>query len=156
MTEQVRPDEAARALDEINRRKAQVVDVATIPNWFWWATGALMVVLAIGVDSRRPLVLGLCVTVFVVGLLGTVGAVVVAAVRTRPRNELLGARGILTILGFDALVIGISLGASFWLRGAGVSHAATYGVLVGAVVLGIGGPMLMRRVRRIMLAGGPR
>jgi hypothetical protein len=115
-----------------------------------------MVVLALGVDSHRPAVLGICVTVFVLGILGTVGAVVLRAVRTRPRDDLLGARGVFAILGFDAFVIAVSLGTSFSLQAAGVTHPATWGILVGAVLLGLGGPVLMRTVRRIMLAGGPR
>src|SRR5436190_20784252 len=113
MNEQVRPDEAAQALDEIRRRQEQVIDTALIPAWYWWAIGGLMVVLAAGVDSKRPAAIGVAVAVFVTGLLLATGRVVVRALRTRVRNELLGPRGVLTILGFEAVVIGISLGIAF-------------------------------------------
>jgi hypothetical protein len=149
---EMRPDEAARALDEIRRRQEQVIDVATIPVWYWWAIAALMVVLAAGVDTKRPVVIGVTVTVFVVGLLAATGTFVLRALRTQPRNHLLGARGVLTILAFEAIVIGLSLGVALPLDAARVGHAATIGVLVGAVLLVVGGPVLMRRLRQIMLS----
>jgi len=31
------PGEAAQALDEIQRRQQQVIDLAAIPAWYWWA-----------------------------------------------------------------------------------------------------------------------
>jgi hypothetical protein len=37
MGEQLSPGEAARALDEIQRRQQQVIDLAAIPAWYWWA-----------------------------------------------------------------------------------------------------------------------
>jgi len=51
-------DEAAQALAEIQRRQQQVIDQATVPGWYWWSVGALMVVLAVGVDIRTPGALG--------------------------------------------------------------------------------------------------
>ncbi len=38
MTDQVRPEEAARALTEIGQRQEQVIRLAIIPNWYWWAS----------------------------------------------------------------------------------------------------------------------
>ena len=63
------------------------------------------------------------------------------------------------ILGFVALVLGITLAVAFSLEAAGVSHPATLANLLGAVLLIAGGPMLTRALRRIMLdnrAGGTR
>jgi hypothetical protein len=152
MDEQVRPDEAARALDEIRHRQAQVIDVATIPNWYWWTIGALMVVLAAGVDSRRPLAIGVCVVVFVATLLVATLRVVSGALRAQLRNDLIGARGVFTILGFVGVVVGISLAVGFSLRAAGIGYAATFGNAAGAILLVTGGPVLTRALRRIMLA----
>ena len=145
-------DEAAEALAEIQRCQQQVIDQATVPGWYWWSVGALMVVLAVGVDTRTPAVLGVAVAVFVVGLLSATGVVVRSQfLRARLRDGLLDGRGVVAILGFVALIVGCTLGLAFGLRAAGVSHPATLACLVGGIALGLGGPVLMRMLRQIML-----
>ncbi len=107
------PTEAAQALDLIQQRQQQVIDLATIPAWYWWAVAALMVALAAGVDTHTRLAIGAAVPVFVLGIL----------------------------------------------RAPGGSHPATLACLAGGLAMGAGGPILMRRLRQIMLgnrAGSPR
>lgn len=159
MGEQIRPDEAARALDQIRDRQEQVINVSVVPAWYWWLVGGLIVALAAAVESREPVTIGVGVTVFVLGILAGTGWVIRGAVRVQPRSQLLGGRGVMMILGFVALVLGITLAVAFSLGAAGVSHPATLANLLGAVLLIVGGPMLTRALRRIMLdnrAGGTR
>jgi hypothetical protein len=145
-------DQAAQALTEIQRRQQQVIDQATIPSWYWWSVGALMVVLAVGVDIRTPAALGGAVAVFVVGLLSATGVVVRSQfLRARLRDGLLDGRGVAAILGFVALIVGCTLGLAFGLRAVGVSYPATLACVAGGVAMGLGGPVLMRTLRRIML-----
>jgi hypothetical protein len=92
VADQVRPEEAARALTEIGRRQEQVIRLAVIPNWYWWAIAVLMV------------------------------------------------------------AFGVSLAVAFILKASGVSYAATIGVSVAAVMLVVGGPMLIRYLQGLMLA----
>jgi hypothetical protein len=160
MANEVRPDEAAGALTEIARRRAQVVTLTIVPTWFWWATAVLMVGLAVGVETRRPLVIGIATTVFVLGILTVTGLLVYGIVRrAQPRNDLLRPNGIVAILAFVAGILAVSLPTSFALDAAGARHPATVGVLLGGVVMVIGGPLLMRYLRRLMLgnrSGDPR
>ena len=152
MSNEPSPAEAAQALADIQLRQQQVIDLAMIPLWYWWAVGALMVVLAAGVDSRAPLAVGLSVTVFVLGILAATGWVVGRAFRhAQLRNGLLDGRAVLAILGFVALIAGGTIGLAFGLRAAGVGHPATLACAAGGVVLGAGGPVLMRWLRAIML-----
>jgi hypothetical protein len=152
MSEQMSPGETAQALDEIQRRQQQVIDLATIPAWYWWAVGGLMVVLAVGVDSRAPAAVAATVSVFVLGILAATGWVVGRAFRhAQLRNGLLDGRGVLAILGFVALIVGATLAIAFALRAAGVSHPATLACLAGGFAMGLGGPVLMRILRRVML-----
>lgn len=152
MRNDVRPDEAAGALDEIARRRAQVVDSTTVPIGFWWATAALMVGFSIAVETGRPLVIGIATAVFVVGVLAVVGRLVLNIMRrAQPRNGLLGPAGILAILGFVAGILAVSLPTSFALDAAGVRYPATIGILLAAVVMVTGGPILMRYLRRLMV-----
>ena|SRR5947207_1451863 len=159
MSEQVRPDEAAKALAQIRDRQEQVINVTVVPVWYWWAVGALMVGFAAAVDTRRPAVVGVGIGVFVIGILACTGWVVRRALQVQVRGGLLGARGILLILGFVAVVVGASLAVAFSLQAAGVPGPALAGNAFGAACLVVGGPLLMGALRRIMLAnrtGGTR
>jgi len=159
MAEQIHPDEAARALAQIRDHQEQVIDVNVIPVWYWWLIGGLIVLLAAVVESKDSTLIGGGVAVFVVGLLAGTGWVVRRALRVQVRNELIGAGGIGLILGFVAVTVAVSLAVAFGLQYAGISHPATWGNVACAVLLVTGGPLLMRALRRIMLArrsGGTR
>ena len=153
MTDQVRPEEAARALTEIGQRQEQVIRLAVIPNWYWRAIAVLMVAFAAAVDTRQGLLIGIGTAVLVAGVLATTARVVFRAVRSaQPRNDLLGPGGVVAILGFAAVTVGVSLTVAFILKAAGISYAATVSVSVTAVMLVVGGPMLMRYLQGRMLA----
>jgi hypothetical protein len=149
---ELHPGEAADALAEIQKRQQQVIDRATVPAWYWWVVGLLMVVLAVGVDTRTPLALGITVPVFVAGMLSATGVAVRSQFRdARLRDGLLDGRGVVAILAFVALIVGCTLGIAFATRAAGVSYPATIACGVGGLAMGLGGPVLNRLLRRIML-----
>ena len=115
-----------------------------------------MVAFAAAVDTGQGLVVGIGTAVFVAGVLTTTGWVVFRAVGSaQPRNDLLGPGGVVAILGFVAVTVGVSLAVAFILKASGASYAATIGVSVAAVMLVVGGPMLMRHLQRRMLANRP-
>ena len=156
MTENLQPDEAARALTEIRQRQEQVIKLAIIPTWYWWATALLMVGFSAAIDSHRRLAIGIGTSLFVIGILTATGRVVIGGLRrAQLRNDLLGPIGVLAILGFIATVLAVSLPTAFALQAAGVRYPAALGVLVGAVVMVIGGPLLTRFLQRTMLAKRP-
>src|SRR5215469_15251505 len=93
---ELHPGEAADALAEIHKRQQQVIDRAIVPAWYWWAVGALMVVLAVGVDIRTHLALGITIPVFVIGLLLATAIVVSGQVRdARVHDGLLDGWGVM-------------------------------------------------------------
>jgi uncharacterized membrane protein YkvI len=146
------PDDAARALAEVARRQRQVIELVALPVWYWWAVGALMVVLAVGVDVRTGTSIGIAVPVFVVGMLVATGKVTLGAFRRAvPRNDLLAPQGVIAILGFVGLVVGLTLAIAFGLRAGGVPYPATSGCVIGAIIMGTGGPILSRYLTRVML-----
>jgi hypothetical protein len=153
MNEELRPDEAARALTEIRQRQEQVIKLAIIPAWYWWAIAGLMVGFSAAIDSHRRLAIGIATSVFVIGVLAATGRIVVGGLRrAQLRNDLLGPIGVFAILGFVATILAVSLPTAFALQAAGVRYAATLSVLIGAVLMVVGGPFLMRLLQRIMLA----
>ncbi|MCS7483939.1 hypothetical protein ACFFQW_28655 [Umezawaea endophytica] len=152
MHEQPPPREAAEALAEIRQRHEQVLDRSLTPNWFWWAVGLLVVGFSTAVETENGLVIGIGTTVFVLGLCAAVGVVVVRSLRhAQPRSELLGSAGARQIAVFVLGVLAVTLPASLVLGALDTPYAATWGSLVCAVLLGVGGPILMRRVRATML-----
>lgn len=154
MSKQVRPDEAARALADIRRHQQQVIDLAMLPTWYWWVVAALVVGLSATVDAarHRPVVISLAAVAFTLIISGvTIRVVLGAWHRAQWRNDLLGRRGVLAILGFVGLVVGTTLGVAFALEAVGVRPSATLASLVGATVMITGGPVLTRILRRIML-----
>jgi hypothetical protein len=160
MNEHLHPEQAAQALTEIRHRQQQVIDLAVLPTWYWWAIGTLTVVLAAGVDTHTPVAIGTTVAVFVLGTLAATGWALAGTLRqAQLRNGLLDRRGVAAILGFVALTVGITLGLAFALQATGIAHPATLAAAVGGLGMGIGGPILGRRLHRNMLAnraGSPR
>ncbi len=152
MSDEPQAEQAAQALAEIQARQQQVIDEATVPAWYWWAVGGLMVVLAVGVDTRTAIAVGTTTAVFVAGLLSATAVAVGGQVRrARLRNGLLDGRGVAAILGFVALIVGGTLGVAFALRAAGAPYPATLACLGGGLAMGLGGPVLMRTLRQVML-----
>jgi hypothetical protein len=158
MSRDVGPDEAAGALTEIAQRRAQVVALTIIPTWFWWATAVLMVGFTFAVETGRPVAVGIGTAVFVLGILIVAGRLVLGIVgRAQPRKDSLAPIGVLAILGFVAGTLAVSMPTAFALRAAGFRYPGTAGTLVTALCLVVGGPLLMRYLRRLMLnrpAGG--
>jgi hypothetical protein len=150
MSENLRRDQAVQALDEIRARQHQVVTASVIPGWFWSGLGALMVVFTFGVESHRPLYIGVCTTVFVLGLNAIIWAVVLRN-RAGVRPHYLGRPGIGMIFGFAAALVTLGLGVGFALLAVGFRWPATGANAVVAVVLAVGGPWLMRRLRQLMV-----
>ena len=154
MSQYPSPDEAAAALSTLEQRQRQIVDQAQLPTLFWWATGLLMVVFAAAVDTYRnhPVAIGVSVVLFVTGVLAVTGWAVRRAVRAQVSSRLLGSRGVLAILVFVGVDVGISLTVAFAMQARGLTHPATIGVAIGAVLLAFGGPRLMTYLHGQMLA----
>ena len=153
MNSEFHPGEAADVLAEIRNRQQQVIDRAMVPVWYWWTVGMLMVVLGVGVDTRTHLALGITIPVFVLGMLSATGGAVRSQFRdARLHDSLLAGRGVMAILVFDWLIVGCTIGIAFALRAVGVSYPATVACAVGGLAMGLCGPVLSRKLRRIMLA----
>jgi hypothetical protein len=149
------PREALTALNEIGARRQQVVDVATgIPNWYWLFVGLPMIALAVAVDSRNRLAIGIGAAGFVLVVLAATAAVVIPSYRRAQwHRELLGTQGPVAIIVFVGTVVGGTLALAFGLQALEVAHPATIACIVGGAAVIVGGPLLMRRLRRIMLEG---
>jgi hypothetical protein len=145
----IRPDEAARALSEVDLRQQRAVGAGVVPGWFWSAVAVLVVLLSAGIETRRPVIVGVAAVVFAVGL-GITIALTVRGVPVQIRNDLIGSVGALMIVGFVFVLVGVTIGVAFTLQGLHVRYPATIASLVCALGLIVGGPWLMRRLRGVM------
>lgn len=151
MTDAMEPVEAREALAEMERRQEQVIEGALVPNWYWWAVALLSVGLGVGVDTRDPAAVAATAGIFGVGMpLLTVWIAFGGRRHVKVHERLLGSRGAGLIVGFVWLVVGGTLGLAFALQVANVRFAGTLSTLACAIVLVVGGPALMRRLREIM------
>ncbi|SDT32771.1 hypothetical protein [Actinoplanes derwentensis] len=145
------PNDAALALAEMQARREQVVDTNLVPNWFWSAVGVLMILFVAAIESEIPWLIAVGSMTYALGL----GAVIIAVVRkakVQVRYELIGPRGILTILGFAAVLIALGLALGFTLDARDVPFAATVAIVPVAVGMALGGPRLMSHLRGLMLS----
>jgi hypothetical protein len=149
----LQPDEAASALAGIRQQQEQVIDAVLVPSWYWWVVAPMMVAIGGATDTRRPAVLAVIIPVAVVIIaVLTFGMIFGTFRRAQVRGrDLLGDRGAVLIVGFVWLVVGLTLGIGFGLRAAGAPAPGTIATAIGGVVLAAGGPVLMRRLRVIML-----
>ncbi len=152
------PADAARALAEMQARREQVVDSNLVPGWFWPSVGGLMILFTAAIESATPWLIAAGTLTYVIGL----GLVIFGVVRrstVQVRLDLIGPRGILTILGFSAVLIVIGLALGFTLEAMTVPFPATLAMLPVAAGMAFGGPRLMTHLRGLMTSrplAGPR
>ncbi|HWS35640.1 MAG TPA: hypothetical protein VN408_23230 [Actinoplanes sp.] len=143
--------DAERALAEMHARRAQVVETGLVPQWYWAAVGGLMILFVVAIESGIPWLIATGSIAYALGL-GAMIALVVRKAQVQVRYELLGARGILTIVGFAAVLIAVGLALGFALDSQGVPFPATLAMLPVAAGMTLGGPRLMAHLRTLMLS----
>ena len=151
--ERLEAGDAARELAEIEKRQAGVIDAVLVPRWYWWAVGLLIVPIGVATDSHQRTATAVTAVVMALVIAGLSAWMISGAypgARIHPAT--LGSAGALYIVGFVWLVVGVSLVVAFRLQAAGVAYPATIGTVLAAVLLIGGGPILMSRLRRTMVA----
>jgi hypothetical protein len=148
---QISETEARLALDSIERRREQVAAAVDVPSWYWlvlaggwvglgvlaqfgpaWAAAAGMLAFGTGhavvaphlLSGRRP------------------------STQVRIRAGLVGHRLAVVVVGFLVVMTGATVGLALILNADGTRHPAVVaGAGIAAVVL-LGGPAVVRRLRR--------
>ena|SRR5947209_4092992 len=149
-----RRDEAESGLADIRAAQQLLIDRVAIPAWYWWGVAVLTVLLGLVVDRGSRTEVALAAVVFALVVAGATGWVIVGGGRVQVSRSLLAGEGAVRIVAFVGLVVGVSLAVGFALRAAGAAYPATAATLVAAVCLAVGGPLLMRGLRRAMLRQG--
>jgi len=147
-----RDEDAARSLERIRSDQRAVVEQVIVPTWYWWAVGALVVAIGAAADTRRPALVVPVALACGLSIAGLTVWMIVGRGRAQVSRELLGERGAVLMAGFLWLLLAVSFGIAFGLRAAGVAHPGLIGCGGCALGLVVGGPRLMRSLRRAMLA----
>ena len=156
MTE-LTPAQAQAGLDAAERGRLRVVEQIDVPGWYWWSVAAGWVALGVLTDVASPWVLLIGTLAF-----GTAHSVIAPRVvdgrhgsdRLRVRTEVAGRHVAQLVIGGLVVLVGITVAVAVALEADGARHPATGASLVVAVMILLGGPLLLARVRRRARRGG--
>lgn len=143
------PADAARALTEIHTRREQVVLNTLVPDWFWLAISLLMVGFVAAMETHRPLWIITGSVVYALGLAASIGPLLLHR-RAQVHPSMIGVHGGLAIGVLVVVLVGLGLGVALAAQAFGATRPATVGVTVESVGMAVGGPLLMRYLRRLM------
>ena len=145
------PDQARTALEAADRARARVADAVGLPRVYWWAMAAGWLVLGVLGDLGPAWLATVATVAFGIGhsvvasrLLdgrrGTDGLRVAAGGAGRAVPVVVG--GILVVM------VLVTVGAAFALLADGAHHPGIVASLFVAVLIGFGGPEILRVARR--------
>ncbi|MDT5335770.1 MAG: hypothetical protein QOD90_1275 [Mycobacterium sp.] len=150
MEGQITPDEARAALDATERARRQVAAEVGLPRGYWWALAAGWVALGV-IGDVGPMWL---VTVATLGF--GMGHSVLASrlLDGRRRTDRLqvsaivaGRRTAVTVVGMLVLLVGVTIGTAMALDADGAGHPGIWAAVFVAVIVGFGGPEILRVLR---------
>ena len=151
MGQPVTPSEARSALDTVERSRLRVIDEIDVPGWYWWGLAlgwiALGVIADVGPDRLSA------VATFAFGAIHAGVAPRVISGRHASRDLSVGAAVapphlarivIAALVALGALTVGLALVAG----ADGADHPATIASVIVAVIVVLGGPLLLARTRK--------
>src|SRR5262249_13881735 len=151
MTNSISDADARLALNSVEERRRQIIAEIDLPAWYWWGLAIGWVVLGVLSDTDNAWVTFVATLTF-----GAVhSAVAHYTLSGRHRSRHLSVRADVVgrhlpalmfafLIGLAAVTVGLALLA--YADGAG--HPATMASVVVAIVILLGGPRLLARVRR--------
>jgi hypothetical protein len=150
MAEVSRAD-AARALGNVDERRRQIVAEIGVPSWYWWFLAAGWIGLGL-------------ITVVGTAWLTTAATLAFGAfhssVATRAidgrhgsrqltvRSEVVGRHTSALVIGFLLVLVAATVGVALVINALGTPQPALIASIVVAIAVLVGGPQLMRFVRR--------
>jgi hypothetical protein len=150
MDRPITPDEARAALDTIERRRLRVIDEIDVPWWYWWGLALGWIALGVIADVGPAWLTALAPFVF-----GAAHAAVAPRVISgRHASHDLSIRATLAPPRLARIVIGglialgaLTVGLALLARADGAEHAVTIASVLVAVIIVLGGPLLLSIAR---------
>ena len=142
--------EARSALDAVQRERRRVLDEVGLPSWYWWGIALGWIALGVIADLQHPWVTSAATLVF--GAVHSSVAPRVVSGRNRTpqlsvRADLAGRHTAALVLGGLVALAGVTVAGSIALNADGARHPTTITSVFVAILIVLGGPQLLARVR---------
>jgi hypothetical protein len=151
MEQRLTPQEARAALDTIDRGRLRVIEEIDLPHWYWWGLALGWIGLGLITDLKHPWLTAAATLVF-----GAVHASVasrVASGRHRTRQlsvsaKLAGRQTARLVIGGVIALACVTIAGALAASADGARHPVTIASMFVAVMIVLGGPQLLARIRR--------
>ena len=151
MTEEISRADASRALDDVERRRRQVVAEIDVPAWYWRGLAAGWVALGLVTVADMPWLSVLATVVF-----GAVHAAIAGHVtdgrhgssRLSVRADLVSRHVRAAVTGFLLLLVAVTVGIALVVDALGAPQPVLISSILVACTILIAGPRLMAVLRR--------
>ncbi|CAM3908417.1 hypothetical protein [Smaragdicoccus niigatensis] len=147
----IAPEDARAALDAVEHARANIAEEIGLPRWYWWVLAAAWLGLGIvgetcpeWVTAVATLTFGAAHSAIASRLLSgrrRTGSVQVSADVAGPRTPAL-------VIGMLLGLVALTVGAAFALAADGARHPGIGAAVLVAAVVGLGGPEILRVLRR--------
>jgi hypothetical protein len=143
--------EARLALESVRKGRQQVADEIGMPWWYWWGLAAAWIVLGLLANFNAPWWVVAIATVAVGATHATVSQRVLAGRQrtgdVRVRGDVASERGMLLVIGFLVVLVGVTIAVALGLSADGAGHPSIWASCFAAVLVVLGGPRLMLAIR---------
>jgi hypothetical protein len=151
MAERISPVDAARALEDVQLRRRQVVAEIDVPAWYWWGLALGWVGLGLVTVAGIPWL----TVVATVGFGAAHAAVASRFIDGRHGSRQLSVRAEVVsrhvrvvVVGFLLTLVALTVGLALVADALGAPQPALIAAVVIAIAVLLGGPRLMTLVRR--------
>jgi hypothetical protein len=147
----VTPGDARAALETVEQARAHVADEVGLPRWYWWLLAAAWVLLGV-VGDLGPQWLAVAATLGFGLLHSTVASRRLSGRRRTDRlhvsADTAGHRVPAVVIGMLLVLVAVTIGAGVALHADGARHPGIGAAALVAAVVGLGGPEILRVLRR--------
>jgi len=142
--------DAERALDEVERRRRQIIAEVSIPAWYWWGLALAWIGLGV-VAVAAP---GWAYVLATVGFGAAHAALAPHVIDGRHgsrqltvRTDVVSGRTSMFVIGFLVVLVVVTVGIALVADALGAAQPALLASAIVAIIVLIGGPRLLALVR---------
>lgn len=147
----IAPEDARAALDAVEHARANIADEVGLPRWYWWVLAAAWLGLGI-VGETCPQ----WVTIVATLAFGVVHSTIASRLLSGRRRtgqvqvsaDVAGNRTPAVVIGMLLGLVALTIGTAFALDADGAHHPGIGASVLVAAVVGLGGPEILRVLRR--------